>query len=73
MKMLPETPEVPEPLNLITIIDDCKELIFEYLAWTDLINIADSSKQLNTSVCRVFKRKYGNNARIDFGLQLNDM
>lgn len=70
MKMLPEA---AEPLNLTTINNDCKELIFEYLKWPDLISVADTSKQLYTSVCRVFNRKYGNNARIDLGLQLEDM
>lgn len=49
-----------EPLNLVTINNDCKELIFDYLDFKDLINIVETSKQLNTAVCAVFKRKYGN-------------
>lgn len=54
------SPEMlPEPLSLVTINDDCKELIFEYLELRDLVNIAETSKQLNTAVCSVFKRKYG--------------
>lgn len=57
--------EDQEPLKLTTINNDCKELIFDYLEWQDLINIADTSKQLYAATCRVFKRKYGN-AKIDF-------
>lgn len=57
--------EDAEPLKLTTINNDCKELIFDYLEWPDLINIADSSKQLYSAVCRVFYRKYSN-AKIDF-------
>lgn len=67
--LLKISPEIPEPLKLTTIINDCKELIFDYLDWSDLINIADSSKQLNTSVCRVFYRKYGH-GKVDFGIPL---
>lgn len=50
----------PEPLKLTTINDDCKELIFEHLDLMDLVNIVETNKQLNTAVCAVFKRKYGN-------------
>lgn len=50
-----------EPLTLVTIINDCKELIFEHLEVKDLVNIAETSKQLQTAVCAVFRRKYGNN------------
>lgn len=61
--------ETDESLNLITINEDCKELIFRHLEWIDLINVADTSKQLYASVCRIFNRKYGgSNSRIDFGL-----
>lgn len=63
--------ESPEPLNLTTINNDCKELIFERLEWPDLINLADTSKQLLASVCRVFSRKYGK-AKIDIGLPMDD-
>lgn len=66
-------PEVTEPLNITTINNDCKELIFEYLEWDHLISVADASKELHTLVCRVFDRKYGNNARVDFGLPLDDV
>lgn len=58
-------PEDQVPLKLTTINNDCKELIFDYLEWQDLINIADSSKQLYIAACGVFKRKYGN-SKIDF-------
>lgn len=50
----------PEPLKLTTINDDCKELIFDLLNLMDLVNIAETNKQLNTAVCAVFQRKYGN-------------
>lgn len=49
-----------EPLTLVTINNDGKELIFEYLEVKDLVNIAETSKQLKTAVCAVFRRKYGN-------------
>lgn len=63
-----------EALNLTTINDDCKELIFEHLEWIDLTSIADTNKQLYPSVCRVFKRKYGSiNSKIDFGLPYDDL
>lgn len=49
-----------EPLTLVTINNDCKELIFEHLEVKDLVNIAETSKQLKTAVCAVFRGKYGN-------------
>lgn len=49
-----------EPLTLVTINNDCKELIFEHLEIKDLVNIAETSKQLKTAVCAVFRRKHGN-------------
>lgn len=52
-------PEVDAPLNLTTINDDCKELIFEHLEWSDLLNIAETNKKLYSAACIVFKRKYG--------------
>lgn len=48
--------EIP---NLTTINDDCKARIFEYLKLSDLISIAETSKELHTSVRDVFKRRYG--------------
>lgn len=48
-------------INLITINDDCKMHIFEYLEVEDLINIAETSKQLYSIACLVFQQKYGNN------------
>lgn len=69
MEMLPEP---LEPLSLITINDDCKEFIFEYLDLEDLINIGDTSKQLYTSVCRIFRKKLGRHGKIEFGLPCND-
>lgn len=57
LEMLPES---PEPLTLTMINDHCRKLIFEYLEWIDMINIADSNKQLYASVCTVFNRKYKN-------------
>lgn len=67
-KMLPQE---LEPINLLTINNDCKEIIFDHLGWLDLLNIADTSKQLYLAVCHSFKRKYGN-AKIDFGGQMED-
>lgn len=53
-----ETTE-PKPLNMVDINDDCKEFIFEYLDLADLVNIAETSKQLKKAVCTLFKRRYG--------------
>lgn len=61
--------ECSEPSTLTTINDDCKEVIFNHLEWTDMINIADTSKQLYTSVCRAFNQKYGK-AKIDIGFPI---
>lgn len=58
--------ERSKPEDLTTINNDCKELIFDYLEWSDLINIADSSKTFQTAACTVFKRKYGY-GKIEFG------
>lgn len=69
MEMLPEP---LEPVSLITINDDCKELIFEYLELEDLISIGDTSKQLYTSVCQTFRRKLHGNGKIQFGLPCSD-
>lgn len=50
----------PERLKLSTLNDDCKELIFEFLDLVDLVQVAESNKQLNKAASAVFKRKYGN-------------
>lgn len=47
-----------EPLNLTNLNDYCKMKIFENLGCLDLLNTADTSKQLQPSVCDVFKREY---------------
>ena len=51
---------VPKPIILTDVNDYCKIKIFEYLIWSDLLNVAESNKQLRAAVCDVFKRKYGN-------------
>lgn len=50
--------DIPEPLKLTTINNDCKEIIFDLLEWRDLINVAETSRLFHTSVCHVFRRKY---------------
>ncbi|XP_055320233.1 uncharacterized protein LOC129577369 isoform X1 [Sitodiplosis mosellana] len=50
---------VPEPLNLTSVNDDVKILIFEYLEWPDLLRVAETSKTLHAAACDVYKRKYG--------------
>lgn len=64
--------ETLDKLNLVSINNDCKELIFEFLEWPDLLSLADSSKKLQPSICQVFTRKYGKNVKVDFGLPLED-
>lgn len=66
-------PQSKDKINLITINNDCKELIFEFLEWPDLISLADTSKELKSSVCRVFRRKYDKNVKVDFALPLEDV
>lgn len=51
--------EVIQPTKLTDINDDCKILIFEYLDWLDLINVAETTKQLHSAAHDVFQRKYG--------------
>lgn len=48
-----------QPLNLTSIDDDVKILIFEYLKWSDLISVAETSKTLCAAACYVYKQKYG--------------
>ncbi|XP_055307736.1 uncharacterized protein LOC129572435 [Sitodiplosis mosellana] len=48
-----------EPLNLTTIDDDCKTLIFDFFEWEDLLSLADTSKKLYAAACGVYRRKYG--------------
>lgn len=52
--------DITEIPNLTSINDDCKQKIFDYLEYGDLINIAETSKKLHTAVHAAFKRKYGN-------------
>ncbi|XP_055307320.1 uncharacterized protein LOC129571540 [Sitodiplosis mosellana] len=51
--------EDSEALNLTTIDEDSRILIFEFLEWDDLARVADTSKKLYTAACDVYKRKYG--------------
>lgn len=53
-----------ECLNFETINNDCKQLIFEYLDWKDLVNIAETCKAFHTAVCSVFTRKYSGLKRV---------
>lgn len=48
-----------EPLNLTGINTFCKIEIFKYLDWQNLLNIAETSNQLKSSACEVYKQKYG--------------
>lgn len=65
-KLLCSATMTPEILSLTTVIEDCKEHIFEYLEWPSLLNLADTSKHLITAACNGFQRKY-RNAKIDIG------
>lgn len=60
------SPQLAAPINLTTLNDDCKQHIFDYLEWSDLVSVADTSKQLRTAVYRTFQGKY-RNANIDIG------
>lgn len=60
-------PQISTPINLIDLDDDCKQHIFDHLEWTDLLTLADTSKQLRKAVYRSFNRKH-RNAKIDMGV-----
>lgn len=49
---------ISQPLTLTSIGDDIKILIFEFLEWSDLISLAETSKTLYVAACDVYKRKY---------------
>lgn len=53
-------------LNITNINEDCKEYIFQYLEWMDLLNVADCSKLFHTAVGFVLKKKY-HKAYVTFG------
>lgn len=46
--------------GLQNLIDDCKEMVFERLELVDLLNVADSSKQMQPTVCQIFERNHSN-------------
>lgn len=52
--------EKDQPNGIGILNDDCLENIFDYLKWSDLLHIADTSKQFYVAVCNVFKRNYKN-------------
>lgn len=52
-------PESGAPLSLETLNSDCQQLILDYFKWKDLLNVAETSKNLNAAACLAFKRKYG--------------
>lgn len=49
-----------EPTNITNLNDDCKEHIFKYLEWNDLLSVLDSSKLLCDAASIIFKKKYIN-------------
>lgn len=53
--------------NLSTINDDCMYHIFEYLEWTDLVNVVETSKVFYEVVCYFFEKKYSGNKIIGVG------
>lgn len=46
-------------MKLTYLTFDCLEYVLDYLDLTDLVNVADSTKQLNRAARLVFMRKYG--------------
>lgn len=48
----------PDSMKLTSLDDDCLEHLFGYLDTLDLMNVADSTKQVHNAACVVFKRKY---------------
>lgn len=47
----------PETMDFNSLIDDCKEMIFRRLDISDLLNLADSCKQLRQIAHHVCKAK----------------
>lgn len=54
--------------KLTSLDDDCLEFLFDYLDWSDLLNVADSSRMFHTAVGLVFKRKYHKSSIIIDGI-----
>lgn len=51
---------VHERKKITNLDDDCLDVIFRHLDLNELINVADSSKQFQNSVCRVYRSNYRN-------------
>lgn len=68
---LESVPYISAPTDLTALNDDCKQHIFNYLKWTDLISLADASKQLRTAVYWAYQRNY-RNALINIGHRIMD-
>lgn len=56
--------ELEQDVDLLTstkithLNEDCLTTIFGYLELSDVVNVADASKQFSNSVCRVYRKKY---------------
>lgn len=55
-----------EPINITNLIRDGQEHIFKYLELSDLLSVADSSKELSIVINCFFEKKYVN-VRVTFG------
>lgn len=49
-----------ETMKITNLNTDCMEHVCKYLEFNDLMNIADSSNQFYSAVCRVYVKKYQN-------------
>lgn len=49
-----------ETTKITALNTDCLEIIFDYLVFNDLINVADTCKHFYSAVCIVYKKKYFN-------------
>lgn len=52
--------DAPDPLQLSHLSYDCWEIVFKFLTFKDLLNVADTNKQLNQMTRSFFEYKYAN-------------
>lgn len=62
-----------EQFNVTAIDYDCMQLIFDYLEWKDLLNVAETCKAFHAAACSLFKRKYSGNRMVQIGVDLLDI
>lgn len=60
LNFLEDAKSVFETKKITNLNTDCMEIILKHLKLSDLLNIADSSKEFYSAACLVYKRQYAN-------------